>query len=178
MTVLDVGCGSNKQTEVGIDRRAAPGVDIVHDLTRAPWPVPDDAFDGAYTSHLLEHMAGEDFWTVLREVHRVVRSGGRVTVIVPHKDHDDAWADPTHVRFFTKGTFERICDGRVPWRDVASFRLVSVREERSFRFAGVTHADLRVRLPRLYSAWSRIPLAPRVRVVAVLEVVKPGKGAT
>ena len=39
---LDIGCGANKAPGfVGMDMRALPGVDIVHDVEQYPWPLPD-----------------------------------------------------------------------------------------------------------------------------------------
>lgn len=54
---VDLGCGAAKQNGwVGIDNRAEPGVDIVHDLTLFPWPLPDNCASIVMASHLLEHM--------------------------------------------------------------------------------------------------------------------------
>lgn len=54
---LDIGCGGNKQPGfVGMDVRDLPGVDIVHDATMFPWPLPDESVLTAIASHLLEHI--------------------------------------------------------------------------------------------------------------------------
>lgn len=54
---LDIGCGGNKQPNfVGMDVRDLPGVDIVHDVTMFPWPLPDESVLTAIASHLLEHI--------------------------------------------------------------------------------------------------------------------------
>ncbi len=54
---LDIGCGGNKQHGfVGMDVRDLPGVDIVHDVTMFPWPLPDESVLTAIASHLLEHI--------------------------------------------------------------------------------------------------------------------------
>lgn len=46
--------------------------------------VPEDAYDALLASHVLEHLA--DPLTALREWRRVVRPGGHVLLIVPHRD--------------------------------------------------------------------------------------------
>lgn len=58
VTKIDIGCGANKQGPdfVGIDYRDFPGVDIVHDITMFPWPVKDNSFDIAVSSHVVEHI--------------------------------------------------------------------------------------------------------------------------
>lgn len=55
---LDIGCGASKNGPdwVGMDARDLPGVDIVWDVTRFPWPLPDESVLVAVTSHLVEHI--------------------------------------------------------------------------------------------------------------------------
>lgn len=54
---LDIGCGEHKQPGfVGIDVRELEGVDIVHDITKFPWPLPDNSATVAMCSHLVEHI--------------------------------------------------------------------------------------------------------------------------
>lgn len=54
---VDLGCGAMKQPGfVGLDVRALPGVDVVCDLTKFPWPLPDECASLAMSSHLLEHL--------------------------------------------------------------------------------------------------------------------------
>lgn len=54
---LDIGCGGSKQKGfVGMDIRPLPGVDIVHDLEKFPWPIPTEAASFAMSSHVIEHI--------------------------------------------------------------------------------------------------------------------------
>lgn len=55
---IDVGCGANKIPGfVGIDIRPLPGVDIVVDLERYPWPIPSECASLVTCSHVLEHVS-------------------------------------------------------------------------------------------------------------------------
>jgi len=55
--MLDIGCGGNKQAGfVGLDIRPLPGVDIVWDIQKFPWPLPDESVINAISSHLVEHI--------------------------------------------------------------------------------------------------------------------------
>ena len=46
MQILDVGCGENKfENSTGIDRIPLPGVDLVTNLNKIPWPFEDSCFD-------------------------------------------------------------------------------------------------------------------------------------
>lgn len=54
---LDIGCGANKNPGfVGLDILDLPGVDIVWDFNRTPWPLPDECVLKAVASHVLEHI--------------------------------------------------------------------------------------------------------------------------
>ena len=58
-----------------------PGVrygDIVSGL-----PIADDSVDGIYASHVLEHLALEDFGTALNNTFRLLKPGGIFRLIVP-----------------------------------------------------------------------------------------------
>lgn len=55
---LDIGCGENKMPGfVGIDYRPLDTVDIVHDVMRFPWPLPNECVTVAVASHLVEHLS-------------------------------------------------------------------------------------------------------------------------
>src|SRR4051812_13621708 len=80
---LQVGCGPQVMPGfVNLDYRWVPGVDVVWDLQR-PLPFPDNRFQGIFTEHCLEHFAPVALAGVLRELHRVLRPGGRVRLVVP-----------------------------------------------------------------------------------------------
>lgn len=54
---IDLGCGANKIPDfIGVDNRALPGVDIVCDLEKFPWPIPDECASTVTCSHVLEHI--------------------------------------------------------------------------------------------------------------------------
>lgn len=55
--LLDIGCGQSKnEGYVGMDVRDLPGVDIVHNIEKFPWPIDDDACILVHASHILEHI--------------------------------------------------------------------------------------------------------------------------
>ena len=76
--ILDLGCGGQKAPgSIGVDVVPLPGVDLVHDLTKVPYPLPDDWADEVRLSHVLEHFA--DPLPILEEVWRIARPGAIVT---------------------------------------------------------------------------------------------------
>jgi SAM-dependent methyltransferase len=97
---LDVGCGNAKiPGALGIDAVAGTQADVVHDLNRLPWPVPDAAFDVIRLWSVLEHL--DDTLAVLAEVHRVARPDALVIIGVPHFSSANAYTDPTHRHHFS-----------------------------------------------------------------------------
>lgn len=93
--VLDVGCGLNKLPgAIGLDRNPRTRADVLADLDRFPYPFCDNSFDALQAIHVIEHLS--DVVRALEEFHRLVRSGGRVTIVTPHYTDFSSFCDPTH----------------------------------------------------------------------------------
>jgi SAM-dependent methyltransferase len=93
--ILELGCGRSKHAgAIGIDRVALPGVDIVHDLNRHPYPFDDNTFDEVYAIHVIEHL--DSVLAVMEEIYRISKPNARVTIITPHHSDAISWQDPTH----------------------------------------------------------------------------------
>src|SRR5215471_18894016 len=93
---LDLGCGPNKkQGFTGVDSIAFPGVDQVVDLKKE-WPWKDGSVDEAHCSHVIEHFTAIERVHFLNELHRVLKMGGKCTMIGPHWASCRAYGDPTH----------------------------------------------------------------------------------
>jgi len=72
-----------------------------------PWPTSDESAELVYASHVLEHIpAGKPRIDVFNEAHRVLTAGGVFHIIVPRFPHWTAVADPTHVSFFVRESFD------------------------------------------------------------------------
>src|SRR5436309_921097 len=73
---LNLGSGTDvREGYVNLDIAALPGVDVVHDLSRLPLPFEDAQFEEVLCKDILEHL---DYVPVLRELHRIIRPGGRL----------------------------------------------------------------------------------------------------
>jgi SAM-dependent methyltransferase len=106
---LNLGCGLDiKNGWINVDRVALPGVDVVHDLEVLPLPFPDDHFEYILCQDVLEHL---DFVNVLRDVWRILKTGGVVHIRVPHFTSPNAYSDPTHKKLFTSDTFRFFVPG-------------------------------------------------------------------
>lgn len=48
-----------------------------------PFPVADDSFDYIFSEHVIEHLEFEQSSSMLRECHRIMRTGGRIRLATP-----------------------------------------------------------------------------------------------
>lgn len=102
---LDIACGANKQPGfTGIDLMAIPGVDIVHDLERFPWPIHAESVTEAVCLHYVEHT--RDLIAFMEELHRVLKPQAACTIRAPYYTSIRAWQDPTHTRAISENTFQ------------------------------------------------------------------------
>ena len=101
---LELGCGSIRRVPgaTTIDREALDTVDIVADLNKAI-PMENESVDEIYSFHFLEHV--DDFDAFMKEVHRVLKPGGKMIGTVPHFSNPYFYSDPTHNSFFGLYTF-------------------------------------------------------------------------
>lgn len=107
MARLNLGVGSRPDHApdvINVDRNPLPGVQVVHDLDVHPWPFDAGAFDDVRALHVYEHVA--DPIGFMAECHRVMVAGARLLIIVPHYQSENAFTDPTHVRFCTTRTWD------------------------------------------------------------------------
>jgi len=93
---LDLGCGPNKRAGfTGVDRIQFPGIDVVADLNQS-WPWADNAVEEIHCSHVIEHFDAAQRIHIYNEMFRVLKAGGKATLIAPHWGSGRAYGDPTH----------------------------------------------------------------------------------
>lgn len=94
---VDFGCGPHKREGfVGADSIKFDGVDFVFDIGVETFPWDDGSVDEAHASHFVEHLDVRQRTHFVNELHRVLKPGGKCTVIVPHWASCRAYGDPTH----------------------------------------------------------------------------------
>jgi len=113
---LDLGCGKNKREGfIGVDCRQFDGkVDHVADLTKA-WPWKDGTVEEAHCSHMIEHLTWPERVHFFNELHRVLVTGGKCQLILPHWNSSRYYGDPTHQSPMSEFAFHYLDKG---WREV------------------------------------------------------------
>ena len=102
--ILDLGCGNKKRPgTIGVDYNSRVDGDVSHDLNTFPYPFDAVSVDKIYIDNCLEHL--DSPMSVMEEIHRILKVGGEVKVIVPYFRSPSAFHDPTHKTFYTIQSF-------------------------------------------------------------------------
>jgi predicted O-methyltransferase YrrM len=105
--LLDVGCRDRKEINwLGIDWKLHPGVDIVHDLEKFPYPIPDESCITIKAAHVAEHIAPRVFFGWMDEMWRMLKPDGQLVLSAPYAGSIGFWGDPTHINGITEVTFQ------------------------------------------------------------------------
>jgi SAM-dependent methyltransferase len=89
---------------VNLDSVKMPGINVVHDLNRFPYPFKANTFDYIYASHILEHL--NNLPAAFGELRRISKNGATIKIRVPFFPSMYAVSDPTHKHFFTYKTWD------------------------------------------------------------------------
>lgn len=105
---LNIGCGQDiREGYINLDSAKLPGVDIVHDLEVTPLPFKDASVDEVLAKDVLEHIEHYEF--LLKDIHRMLKPGGKLVATVPHFTSTNQYTDWTHKRFHAIRTFGFFC---------------------------------------------------------------------
>lgn len=103
--IIELGCGPNKMKgAIGIDHLPLGGVDFVADLEQGLPFLPDNSIDEIHSRHVLEHV--QNFEQLMKDIHRVLKPGGKKIIIVPHFSNPHFYSDYTHKSFFGLYSFD------------------------------------------------------------------------
>jgi len=104
---LDIGCGETKRANfIRLDKRKLPGVDIVHDLEKFPYPLPNNCCLTIIGSHIIEHIKPSLTIQLFDELWRIMKFDGRLALSTPYAGSRGYWQDPTHINGFNEATFQ------------------------------------------------------------------------
>lgn len=145
---LDLGCGARPAEGFeGVDLFEPTAKHRVN-LFKFPWPWADSSVDAINSSHFVEHIPtcfvsggnipvdenDRDLWCAFfDECWRILKPGGRMTVIVPYLQSHRAFQDPTHRRFHCESNFAyldknwRVANGLTHYLGAADFTVMCDR---------------------------------------------------
>lgn len=104
---IELGGGKNpKKGYINFDH-SFDGSDICIDLEKSELPINDNIIEKIYSNHFFEHLG--DIINLMNECWRVLKWGGKMEIIVPHKDCIVAWQDPTHKRYYNTQSMKYFC---------------------------------------------------------------------
>lgn len=106
---INLGSG-NKTLEgyVNVDKYDLPNV-VVHDLLEFPYPFESESADEILMDNVLEHLS--DRVGVIKECNRILKTGGKLIVRVPHFTSRGTYDDMTHIRGFGYASFQHYVKG-------------------------------------------------------------------
>ena len=111
LRAIDLGAAHNKAPGFeALDQYAAPGVDIVADVTQG-LPFEDNSVGVIRAADFLEHIP--DKVALMNECYRVLAHGGMLLSLTPSTDGRGAFQDPTHVAFWNENSFWYYIDGNL-----------------------------------------------------------------
>jgi SAM-dependent methyltransferase len=122
---LNLGCGKDlKKGYINLDKGRAPGVDIVHDLDKYPWPFKDNYFDEVYARDVIEHV--KDLFRAMMEIKRVCRNNAIVRIIVPYWHSSGAFY-PNHNYFFNIDSMKFFTEEKRGYDSYYGFRMEKIK---------------------------------------------------
>lgn len=105
MNKLNLGCGTDiRKGYVNLDIVKLPGVDVVHNLDKFPYPFKDNYFDEIYAgSNILGFVS--DFRKTIEELYRISKSRAKIYIESPLYPSINCFSDPHTKKVFTYNSF-------------------------------------------------------------------------
>ena len=126
---LNIGSGPKKRegwVNVDISKKYKP--EVVASVLKLPFK--SSSVDEIFTQHMLEHI--QDFEAAMREMHRVLKPGGKLTIIVPAATAVSGRI-PQHYHYFNSYSFQPFVKGHEN-DDYYNFHFKSQKMRYRFRF--------------------------------------------
>lgn len=76
----------------------------VHNLNIFPYPIESNSYDKIVAISVIEHL--QDKLSVVNELHRIMKPGGKLYILVPHFSSYATFVDPTHIHGFSALSFD------------------------------------------------------------------------
>jgi len=102
---LNLGCGFRKKEGfINIDSNPDTNPDLLHDVAQG-LPYDNDSVDSIIAFDFLEHLERMEVVGLMKEIYRVLKSGGQFTHVTPSSEGRGAFQDPHHKSFWNLNTW-------------------------------------------------------------------------
>lgn len=102
---INLGSGRDIKPEYfNVDITGVLGADLVCDLKKMPWNLPDNHFMEVKAFDIIEHM--DDALKFMEECYRIMKKGGMLYLHTSNWKYPNAYKDITHKRPFDIDTFD------------------------------------------------------------------------
>lgn len=88
--IIELGGGTRPYFRPNLDVRKAENVDIVADFNE-PLPIENEEYDGVFSSYCIEHISWRKVKQFLKEVHRILKPGGKAVFITANTERQMQW---------------------------------------------------------------------------------------
>lgn len=107
---LNIGCGEKRlDGYVNIDKYSSESADMCGDLD-ATIDLPEGCADEILLDNVIEHV--DSVVNAMKEVRRLLKTGGIVHIYTPHYTSHSSWRDPTHRHHLSFFSFDMFCKTR------------------------------------------------------------------
>lgn len=131
-TKLNLGCGNDIMKDyVNLDFHKLEGVDVIHDLSKFPYPFKNDYFKEILCNAVIE-LIDANFIKIMEELHRISKPGAIIKIRSPCFPNPCSVLDPHTKKFMAYNTFDTFIEGAsYNYYSKATFRM----KKRKFIFS-------------------------------------------
>ncbi len=156
---LNIGCGKHKKDGyINIDISPKYKPDIVASATHLPFK--SNSVDEIYTSHMVEHVP--NFEKAMREMHRILKPGGKLYIVVPYSAATSAYL-PQHMHYFSWDSFLPFKNGH-EHDDYYNFTFRDVKNRLVFEYTNKIISRIANDHPLLYERTFLSKLFPAIEL--------------
>ena len=119
---INIGCGRDYKegwvnTDISLDVKA----DMYFDVGKESILIEDEQAELVYISGVLEQIGpNQELKYALNQCWRLLKTGGKIVIVVPNAKYAIAHRDPMDIRKFTPDTFRYFVEGTQEYRDYGS----------------------------------------------------------
>lgn len=139
--ILDVGSGPHPRLDADIHMDIHPcyHVEVIHDMSKPPYPFIDAAFDKIYLGDVIEHISVFDVNNVLNEIHRILKPQAILEITTPdfrwicERIVNGDWKEKTQAAWLNKGSTD--------WDNAMSYIFGGFHNIGEYQMKGMGHIN-------------------------------------